>query len=262
MNIVYYNLYLTFFALLGIILGVYQLNKVSINYIPKVENKVFDKSLVVSKWSDTYKPEEKSKPQESASFPNLELTATSVGFRSFALLKINGKSYVVSQGQVIQGLKVLKITNSFVVVSYNSNQKTIKLGEVIKQSANANQQNPNAPLNLPPLDTLLSSSSNKIPKSELERITADPGIMFTQIRLIPYVENGQTKGFRFDWIQDGSLFQKMGLQVGDVLVAINNQQINSGEDAFRILQIIRNEPNFKVTILRNGKTMELNYFVE
>jgi general secretion pathway protein C len=77
--------------------------------------------------------------------------------------------------------------------------------------------------------------------------------MLTQIRLIPVVENGQTKGFRFDWIQDGSLFQKMGIQVGDILVAINNQKINSGEDAFRILQMLRNESSIKVTILRNGQ---------
>ncbi|MEJ5173227.1 MAG: PDZ domain-containing protein [Hydrogenothermaceae bacterium] len=104
--------------------------------------------------------------------------------------------------------------------------------------------------------------TNVIPKSELERLTSDPGVMFTQIRLIPVVEGGQTKGFRFDWIADGSLFQKMGINVGDILVSINNQPINSGEDAFRILQIIRNERSFKVAIVRNGQPVELTYTVD
>ena len=254
-----YNLYALAFLTFGVIgLAVLQLNKITIDYIPTVKHQVFNKSEILSKW-EAVKSTESKENTNPLYFPLVELKATSVGYKNFALIKVDGKSYVVSQNQTVNGIKIFKISKDYIIISYKDQQKKIKLGEAVKQSQK-NQPNNTTPVNLPPLESILPT--NKISKSELERLTADPGIMFTQIRLIPYVDGGQTKGFRFDWIQDGSLFQKMGLQVGDVLVAINNQQINSGEDAFRILQIIRNEPNFKVSILRNGKMLELNYFVE
>ncbi|WP_051524434.1 type II secretion system protein GspC [Sulfurihydrogenibium subterraneum] len=256
MYLVYYNVFISFLTFLGLVFGIYWLGNVNYDYVPKTHSELLSKSNILSNWNNLYKEE---KGEKVSLFPELELKATSIGYKNFALIKVDGKSFVVSQNQTVNGIKIFKISKDYIIISYKDQQKKIKLGEAVKQPQK-NQPNSSTPVNLPPLESILPT--NKISKSELERLTADPGIMFTQIRLIPYVEGGQTKGFRFDWIQDGSLFQKMGLQVGDVLVAINNQQINSGEDAFRILQIIRNEPNFKVSILRNGKMLELNYFVE
>ncbi len=240
MSYLYYNLLITTLTLFGIFVGISQMRNVSVAYFPKIKNDIFDESLLLDRWKNLYISEDKK--QEKQVSPDLELKATSVGLRQFALLKINNKSYVVSQGQVIEGVKIQKIERDKIIVSVYNETKTVKLGQKVGNASKPSNNTSTPSVNLPPLESILPS--NKIPKSELERLTSDPGIMFTQIRLVPFVENGQTKGFRFDWIQDGSLFQKMGIQVGDVLVAINNQQINSGEDAFRILQIIRNEPNF------------------
>jgi general secretion pathway protein C len=86
--------------------------------------------------------------------------------------------------------------------------------------------------------------------------------MFREIRLVPYVRNGRTEGFIFEWIKPGSLFDKVGLRKGDILVSINNMGIKSGEDAFRILQTLRNAPNLKVVILRDGSRRELNIRID
>lgn len=259
MKLYFYNLFaFAFLTLVAITVGVLQLSKITVDYVPSVKHQYFNKSEILSRW-EAAGVKESRESINPLSFPLLELKATSIGYKNFALIKLNGKSYIVSPNQTVEGLKILKISKDFIIVSYQNQEKKVKLGEAVKQPQQ-NQPNNSKSVNLPPLESILQT--NKIPKSELERLTSDPGIMFTQIRLVPYVEGGQTKGFKFDWIQDGSLFQRMGIQVGDVLVAINNQQINSGEDAFRILQIIRNEPNFKVSILRNGKMLELNYFVE
>ncbi len=257
MYLIYYNILISFVVLISVVFGVYLLGSIDINYVPKIKTELLNNSELLSKWKSLYKEEKKL--ENVYVFPSIDLKATSVGYKNFALVRLNEKSYVLSEGQSVEGLKILQISKNYIVVSYKDQQKKVRLGESVKQTSQKQQGNSN-PVDLPPLESILPS--NKISKSELERLTSDPGIMFTQIRLVPFVENNQTKGFRFDWIQEGSLFQKMGIQVGDVLVAINNQQITSGEDAFRILQIIRNEPNFKVSILRNGKMLELNYFVE
>ena len=86
--------------------------------------------------------------------------------------------------------------------------------------------------------------------------------MFREIRLVPYVRNGKTEGFILEWIKPGSLFYKAGLRKGDVLVSINNMSIRSGKDAFRILQVLRNEPSLRVVVLRNGRREEINVRIE
>ncbi len=101
-----------------------------------------------------------------------------------------------------------------------------------------------------------------ISRREIERITRDPARMFTQIRLVPYVRGGETKGFIFEWVKPGSIFERLGIRRGDILVSINNMSIRSGEDAFRILQILRNEPSLKIVLIRRGKKEEINVRIE
>ena len=108
---------------------------------------------------------------------------------------------------------------------------------------------------------LLSQSSQRT-KEELQRITADPGVMFRQIRLVPFVQEGRTKGFLFEWIEPGSIFERAGIKPGDVLLSINNQEIKSGEDAFRILQVLRNENSIKLNLQRGNELIELLLRVE
>ncbi len=86
--------------------------------------------------------------------------------------------------------------------------------------------------------------------------------MFREIRLVPYVKNGRTEGFIFEWIKPGSLFYKAGIRKGDILVSINNMTIKSGEDAFKVLQVLRNEPSLRVVVLRGGQRKEINVRIE
>ncbi|HIQ31345.1 MAG TPA: PDZ domain-containing protein, partial [Aquifex aeolicus] len=93
-------------------------------------------------------------------------------------------------------------------------------------------------------------------------ITRDPGIMFREIRLVPYVRGGRTKGFIFEWIKPGSLFYRAGLRKGDILLSINNRTIRSAEDAFRLLQLLRNESSLRIVLLRKGQRREINVRIE
>jgi general secretion pathway protein C len=246
--------------------GIYQINNISIDFVPEIKNQRFNEYELLSKWENLYKTQEDIQEVKfEGKFPPVELKATSVGAKNFALIKINGKSYIVSENQDIQDLKVIEIGKDYIVVKYNNTKKKITFSNtaqtISKKSNFSNVSVSTAPA-INYQNTEQNLKSNTISKSEVDKLTADPGIMFTQIRILPYIENGRTRGFRLSWIKPNSLFQKMGLRTGDVLIAINNQEITTAEDAFRILQIIRNAPSFKVTILRNGKMVELNYFIE
>ncbi len=189
---------------------------------------------------------------------NIELLGTAYypydPFLSLALLNVDGETLILRESQDIKNTnyKLEKILPDKIILKDNSTKEELTL-----KIENEKQENKNAAL--PPLSSLLNTY--QIPKNELLAVTKDPGIMFREIRLVPYVENGKTKGFIFDWVEPNSLFDKMGIRKGDILVDINGQKIESGTDAFRILQIIRNDSSFRVGIIRDGKYEELNYEV-
>ncbi len=183
-----------------------------------------------------------------------KLLATSVGTIKMALILSGSKVYVLREGEEFEGGVVSKIEKDYVLLSTPYGNITVKFPESLTSVGSSAGS----------VKTTIKREGNTvvISRRELERLTSDPGVMFNQVRLVPYLENGRTKGFKFEWIKPGSLLSKAGLRPGDILVAINNMQITSGEDAFRLLQVLRNETSFKISILRNGKEVDLTLRVE
>ncbi|WP_457600610.1 type II secretion system protein GspC [Hydrogenivirga sp.] len=187
-----------------------------------------------------------------ASPDNIELLGTAVGVKSLALLKVNGKTFVLQEGGEKRGVRLKRVSRRMAVVEVGGKEYTlvVKAQKISLTSGGV----------LEP--SFRSSSDLRISRREIERLTRDPGVMFREIRLVPYVKNGKTEGFIFEWIKPGSLFYKVGLRKGDILVSINNMTIRSGEDAFRVLQVLRNEPSLRVVVMRGGQKREITVRIE
>jgi len=79
--------------------------------------------------------------------------------------------------------------------------------------------------------------------------------------MVPQVQNGQTVGFRLLEMKRGSLLEKIGLQVGDVLVEINQVVLDSPEKALQVFQQVREANNITLGLIRDGnrETFEYNF---
>lgn len=182
----------------------------------------------------------------------VELLGTSVGSRSMVLLRVGKKTVVLSEGQTKEGITLLSVSRRSATLRIGDQELELRV-KPKKAAPSTRVQTPSQPT---------GGAEVRISRRELEMITKDPGIMFRQIRLVPYVKDGKTEGFIFEWIKPGSLFYRAGLRKGDILLSINNMTIQSGEDAFRLLQVLRNEPNLKVVVMRNGRKKEINIRIE
>lgn len=181
----------------------------------------------------------------------------------------------LSQGTTLSDIKVLAIASGqakLALVSTGKEIKTVKLGEKLgdfeivdikRNSIVLARGSERRTLSYPiesasPSGKISQITRTEFSKREIEKLTNDPGMLFQEIRLRPVIEDGKTKGFAFDWIKQGSIFERAGIKQGDILLSINNIEIKSGEDAFRILQALRNEPSLKVTLLRGGQNIDIN----
>jgi len=85
------------------------------------------------------------------------------------------------------------------------------------------------------------------------------GALSDQARVVPYLVQGQTQGFRLTRLKSGSLLQQIGVQNGDVLQKVNGLNITSPNEALQAFQQLQNESTIRLEILRRNRATTLTY---
>ena len=85
--------------------------------------------------------------------------------------------------------------------------------------------------------------------------------ILTQARALPYSEGGKVVGFRMSEIVPGSIYEKIGLQNGDVVQRVNSQDVDDPGKFFQLYQGLKDEKRISIDLLRNGQRQSLNYDV-
>lgn len=98
-----------------------------------------------------------------------------------------------------------------------------------------------------------------VDQSEVASSTENLGKILTQARALPYMEAGKTVGFRLSEIVPGSIYDKIGLQNGDVVQRVNSQDVNEPGKFFQLYQGLKDEKSISIDLLRNGQRQSLNY---
>lgn len=102
-----------------------------------------------------------------------------------------------------------------------------------------------------------------ITAEEVDSHLNDFGTLLNQARMVPYFKNGKHQGFRVKAIDEGSLYEKLGLRNNDILKAVNGETLAEagGEKLMGLFKLLRNEREFTVEIQRSNQSEVLNYYV-
>ena len=98
-----------------------------------------------------------------------------------------------------------------------------------------------------------------VDQREVTAGTENVNQLLTQARALPYMEQGKTVGFRISEIFPGSLYEKIGLQNGDVIQKVNSQDVDDPAKFFQMYQNLREERNVSIDLIRGGQRQTLNY---
>jgi general secretion pathway protein C len=107
-----------------------------------------------------------------------------------------------------------------------------------------------------------------IPKELLEQILQPENMnaILQQAKTIPTKKQEGDKevidGFRIYRIRPGSLYQRLGLQNGDVIKSVNNQKLDNYEAAMGLWTNLKNQQSFSLEVERQGTSQEYVYEVK
>jgi general secretion pathway protein C len=105
----------------------------------------------------------------------------------------------------------------------------------------------------------VSDGKYMVDQREMLASTENMSQILTQARALPYVEQGKTVGFRISEISPGSIYEKIGLQNGDVIQKVNSQEVDDPAKFFQLYQGLRTERFIAIDLIRGGARQTLNY---
>lgn len=106
----------------------------------------------------------------------------------------------------------------------------------------------------PDLDAITCSGADDcvVERAFVDEILANPAKFAAQApRVLPMPDGG----FKISGVRAGSLAKKLGLANGDVLLAVNGQELRGLDDALGLMTKLRRASNLEVTLDRKGKAV-------
>ncbi len=101
-----------------------------------------------------------------------------------------------------------------------------------------------------------------VDEAELDQALENLPLLLTQARAVPYFKDGKAVGLRVFAIRTGSLFEKIGLQNGDVLKSVNGNSLADLSQAMQLFQKLKEERSIELALERNMSEKTFKYQIK
>jgi general secretion pathway protein C len=100
-----------------------------------------------------------------------------------------------------------------------------------------------------------------VDRREVEHSIENLSTVMTQMRAVPYLRDGKNMGFRVFNIRSGSIFERMGLQNGDVISRVNGTELTDPSKALGLLEDMQTADEIRIDLLRKNSPTTFTYTV-
>ena len=90
---------------------------------------------------------------------------------------------------------------------------------------------------------------------------ANLNALLNDARVIPIEQDGKP-WFIFDFVREGSIYEKLGLKKKDVIVKINGFTVDSLPKALKLFEALQLEEKITLRIKREGQLTDFQYFID
>jgi general secretion pathway protein C len=184
------------------------------------------------------------KPIKNITKLNFKLKALySNGKKGFIIINDNKKNIFINLNETYKGYKLIKINLKSAVFKRNQKRYIISLSEKTDKNYTYDNTSENTSI-------VINKKTFKEYKNNLSKIWSNIGIIKTK------------EGYTITYIKKGSVFDKIGLKKGDILLEVNGVRLKNDADAWRLYKNIDKYRNFEIIIKRKNQTKVLNYEID
>jgi general secretion pathway protein C len=163
----------------------------------------------------------------------------------------NHKQKLYRLGDKIGGAKLVNITRNTATLRSEDQEITLKVKSTMEGPLLPNS--PAGGMNqAPPRSLNLSKRAVNENLSDLKSI-------MRQAVVRPFLNEGVPNGYIISNIAPNSLYEKMGLQNGDIIIDINNKPMQSADNLLQMVNLMQSGSGITLNVKRNGKIEAINY---
>lgn len=178
-----------------------------------------------------------------------------LGAKAYAVIEEEGKGqqHLFREGDQIQRATIKSILRRKVVLNVDGREEMLEMEQMRDDS-----RSPKAPRSTPPK----SSTSIRLKRSQMDDAVKNVNQLLQQVRILPHFQNGKPDGLSLTKIKPNSIFAKMGLRNGDVIVGVDEQQIETVDDALDFYERLKSSDHVRLQIKRQGRHKTIEYDIE
>ena len=179
----------------------------------------------------------------------------------------SGKTYAVIEdtkkreqnlyqvGDTIQDAVVKIVLREKVILNVNGKDEVLEMEKLESRSVAAAQPRGSQPARA-------RSRRIALKREQIQNAVSDLNSLMSQVKIRPHFKDGQPDGIALSNIRSNSIFRKMGLRNGDVLMGVNDQNIQSVDDALGFYNNLKSADNVSLKIKRRGRLNTIEYTIE
>ncbi|MDY0362467.1 MAG: type II secretion system protein N [Desulforegulaceae bacterium] len=187
---------------------------------------------------------------------NLKLLGTVVGFEeNYAVILSDNNQGLYKETDTIKDASIKRIFRQKVVLTRNGKDEILTIDPEKGQKQEYFDS----------IDSSINASGEnqyQISREFIDQSLNNINSLMRQARARPHFENGNPGGIIIDNIKPFSLFNKMGLENGDVLVGANGTEIKTVNDAIGLYNGLKNSDRISLQVKRNGQDQTIEYNIE
>ena len=186
----------------------------------------------------------------------LALLGTVSGTGGFDLAVIEEKNKkkqgLFREGDAVAAATIIRIMRGMVVLRVDGRDEILKMEEGDQRSEVGGQRPEGRGV----------KNVIKVKKADIDDAFKNMGEILAQVRIRPHFSSGKPDGFMVSRIKPGSIFQKMGMQNGDIIQGVDNQPIKSPDEMMKLYNGLKSGSAINLNIKRKGETQNLEYIFE
>ena len=150
--------------------------------------------------------------------------------------------------------KLIKITRNTAILKNGVREIILKIKETVEgpllpNSSGAGRNN-------------AISGNFTLSKKSVNENLSDLKSLTNQAVVRPFLNNGVQEGYVISNIAPNSLYEKAGIQNGDIIIDINNNRMQNANDILQVLNSMQSGSSMDLNVKRNGKTETIHYTFE
>ncbi|SFV71797.1 General secretion pathway protein C [hydrothermal vent metagenome] len=234
---------------------------------PKVKTKALYYRVRLSNNSAVIAPIIKAKPKRIvSSMRGIKLIALYNASDNIVItVEKNRKAVVLSKGDKIDGFVLKSAGADYAIFVKNGKEFKLTLNATKTIGSQITPSHSKKPASTKPNANKKIKEQNGVKvvnRNLLTSYTSNPKKIWKDIGISENKLNGKLHGFKINYVKKGSDFEKLGLKRGDLLTAINAEELDNLGAVMSLYGDINNIENLTLTVERNGKSEDIEYEIQ